>query len=380
MAKITFGPSLSEARGKAADTVYTKARGGNVAKALSLKAQAVGPHNLLSITHPDTTPATPPVRGDIITGQGATTLWKRLAKGTPGQVLGCDADDVKWVEPPAGGVTSVGLALPPEFDVTGSPVTSEGTLTGAWTQEDANKVFAGPAEGAADTPAFRALVAADIPSISKPPTQTIILTGTTVYNTPDGCKAILVELLGAGGGGGGAATAGSANGAAGGGGSGGYARKLIASPAASYTVAVGAKGTGGAAGQNDGNAGGNTTWGSPATITAYGGVGGKGAAANGTINTIYAGGAGGAPSLGGDLNFAGNAGGRSIKLASVTILSSGQGGNSAFGGGGQARTTAGQGNSAAGFGAGGGGAQSSTTTAYAGGDGSDGVIIVTEYY
>ncbi len=38
MAKVTFGPTLSEARGKAGDTVYTKARGGNVAKALRLTA------------------------------------------------------------------------------------------------------------------------------------------------------------------------------------------------------------------------------------------------------------------------------------------------------------------------------------------------------
>lgn len=36
MAKITYGPIVAEARGKAAGIVYTRSRGGNVAKALSL--------------------------------------------------------------------------------------------------------------------------------------------------------------------------------------------------------------------------------------------------------------------------------------------------------------------------------------------------------
>lgn len=67
----------------------------------------------------------------------------------------------------AGSVTSVGLALPSnEFSVTGSPVTVAGTLTGAWKTQNANRVFAGPTSGGAATPAFRALVAADIPSLS----------------------------------------------------------------------------------------------------------------------------------------------------------------------------------------------------------------------
>jgi len=49
MAKITFGPSLSEARGKAADTVYTKTRGGNVVKALRLSNGAAGEGHRASI-------------------------------------------------------------------------------------------------------------------------------------------------------------------------------------------------------------------------------------------------------------------------------------------------------------------------------------------
>lgn len=66
----------------------------------------------------------------------------------------------------AGSVTSVALSLPTSvFSVSGSPVTSAGTLTGTFASQAANKVFAAP-NGASGTPSFRALVAADIPALS----------------------------------------------------------------------------------------------------------------------------------------------------------------------------------------------------------------------
>ena len=64
-----------------------------------------------------------------------------------------------------GALTSVGLSLPSSiFTVTGSPVTSSGTLTGSLKVQNANKVFAGPTTGADAAPTFRALVAADMPA------------------------------------------------------------------------------------------------------------------------------------------------------------------------------------------------------------------------
>jgi hypothetical protein len=64
----------------------------------------------------------------------------------------------------SGGVSSVGLSLPSStFTVTGSPVTTAGTLTGTFKTQTANKVFAGPTTGAAAVPAFRLLVGADLP-------------------------------------------------------------------------------------------------------------------------------------------------------------------------------------------------------------------------
>jgi len=67
-----------------------------------------------------------------------------------------------------GTVTSVGLSLPSIFSVTGSPVTTSGTLAATLATQAANLVFAGPSSGAAATPTFRALATADLPSIIAP--------------------------------------------------------------------------------------------------------------------------------------------------------------------------------------------------------------------
>lgn len=61
-----------------------------------------------------------------------------------------------------GGVSSVGLSLPAEFTVSGTPVTSAGTLAGAWVLQAAGKVLAAPA-AAGGTPSFRALAQSDLP-------------------------------------------------------------------------------------------------------------------------------------------------------------------------------------------------------------------------
>lgn len=82
----------------------------------------------------------------------------------------------------SGTVTSVGLSLPGEFSITGSPVTTSGTLTGAWANETANKVFAGPTTGSPGTPTFRTIVPADLPlatstafGVMKPDNTTITI-------------------------------------------------------------------------------------------------------------------------------------------------------------------------------------------------------------
>lgn len=88
------------------------------------------------------------------------------------------AGALSWVVDGGGTVTSVGLALPTSvFDISGSPVTGSGTLAGTLDNQTANTVFAGPTSGGAATPAFRALVAADLPAGTTPvganPTATV---------------------------------------------------------------------------------------------------------------------------------------------------------------------------------------------------------------
>jgi hypothetical protein len=67
-----------------------------------------------------------------------------------------------------GTVTSVALTAPTQFAVTGSPVTTAGTLAIAWNTQTANTVLAGPTAGAAAAPTYRALVAADISGLGTP--------------------------------------------------------------------------------------------------------------------------------------------------------------------------------------------------------------------
>ncbi|MBA0088496.1 MAG: hypothetical protein HRJ53_26215, partial [Acidobacteria bacterium Pan2503] len=64
----------------------------------------------------------------------------------------------------SGSVTSVALAMPAEFTVSGSPVTGSGTLTATKANENANTVWAGPTSGGAAAPTFRLLVTADMPA------------------------------------------------------------------------------------------------------------------------------------------------------------------------------------------------------------------------
>jgi hypothetical protein len=86
----------------------------------------------------------------------------------------------------SGTVTSVGLSLPTSvFDISGSPVTGSGTLTATFDTQAANTVFAGPTTGGAATPAFRALVAADIPATLTGVVGQIAYFGTTTTITTE---------------------------------------------------------------------------------------------------------------------------------------------------------------------------------------------------
>lgn len=200
-----------------------------------------------------------------------------------------------------------------------------------------------------------------------------VLTSGTTYTTPSGITTILVFVVGAGGGGGGARSGIGSGAVGGGGGAGGTAVKLITSAASSYTYAIGAGGTAGAATPTVGGNGGNSTFNT--TIVGGGGTGG------GTLATsvlgFAIGGAGGTAS-GGDYNITGGPGQTGSVLAAATEVSGG-GGDNAFGGGGIPVAASTAGNNGGAYGGGASGAASTGAASAAGGVGAAGVIIVYEY-
>jgi hypothetical protein len=66
----------------------------------------------------------------------------------------------------SGTVTSVALSAPSFLSVSGSPVTTSGTLALSLANQSANTIFAGPTTGGAAAPTFRSMVAADLPTVT----------------------------------------------------------------------------------------------------------------------------------------------------------------------------------------------------------------------
>lgn len=82
-----------------------------------------------------------------------------------------------------GTVTSVALALPSTvFTVSGSPVTTTGTLTGVFATQTSTLIFAGPASGAAAAPTFRAMSSTDVPILPYVFSSTTVLSRGFTYS------------------------------------------------------------------------------------------------------------------------------------------------------------------------------------------------------
>jgi hypothetical protein len=212
--------------------------------------------------------------------------------------------------------------------------------------------------------------------------------GADTWEKPQGARVIVVECQGGGGAGGGAAVTSSTQVSAGAGGCGGaYAKSTMFanSVAASVTVTVGALGAG--VSGTTGGTGGASSFGT--MVTADGGLGG------GTGTSTTPGANNGAPGFAqvpvGDIAIPGQGGGAGIRMGSgvgtaVSVAITGMGGSSVLGGGsrglGTTTVTVPSGAVGMGYGAGGGGSGNgvSQAAALAGGDGSQGVVIVTTYF
>ncbi len=195
-----------------------------------------------------------------------------------------------------------------------------------------------------------------------------IFTASGSYTPSAGLLYAEVEVLGAGGGAGGSPAAFPRGG---GGGAGAYSMSVLGAAAigAAQTVTIGAGGAGGAAGANPGSAGGASSFGT--LVTANGGSGGDSSTTLGSY--LCAGGQGGAAATG-DIAIAGNNGGFSGDYNGVVDV--GIGANSKYGAGGATASATAAGANGAGYGAGGCG---SIGASLAGGNGSGGLVIVTEY-
>jgi len=210
-------------------------------------------------------------------------------------------------------------------------------------------------------------------------------TGSGTYTTPSKVRAIYVECVGGGGGGGGVDGQGANTAAAArSGGGGAYCAKLITSPVATYTFAVGAGGAAGSAGDNDGTDGGDTTFtGTGTSLSAAGGGKGIGHTGTGGNSQSTPGGSGGT-ATGGDINLAGNRGGARAVLqgaSSSFVAAVSQAGDCPMFGGGRAQSLENAGVAGLNFGcAGSGAATYNVTTNFAGGAGAAGTIRITEYY
>jgi hypothetical protein len=110
-------------------------------------------------------------------------------------------EDGTWATPAGSGsgtVTSVALAAPAGFSVSGSPVTSTGTLSLTLDAQSGRKVLAAPSDGTSGTPGFRALTGSDVPLFGGSGSSHAVGTvpdpgstaGTTRYLREDGSWAI----------------------------------------------------------------------------------------------------------------------------------------------------------------------------------------------
>ena len=205
--------------------------------------------------------------------------------------------------------------------------------------------------------------------------QTFTASGT--YTPTPGTGKIIVRVVGGGGSGGSCtATSSSQGSAASGGGAGAYAEALLTSAFAGVAITIGAGGIPAAIGNNPGNIGGTSSFGT--AVTAPGGTPGYGSPALAPPFLFGGTGTSAAPTGGNIVSAPGQTGEQSVALAPNVVVG-GIGGSSVFGAGGRGAGW-GDGFAGQGPGAGGGGACGiASQTGYRGGAGAAGLVTVHEF-
>jgi hypothetical protein len=95
-----------------------------------------------------------------------------------------------------GTVYSVALTVPSILSVTGSPVTSTGTLAISLASQASNLILAGPPTGSSATPTFRSLIANDLPPATNSTIGGVVPDGTT---TTVGSGGVISAIAGTAG-------------------------------------------------------------------------------------------------------------------------------------------------------------------------------------
>lgn len=205
--------------------------------------------------------------------------------------------------------------------------------------------------------------------------------GFSIYNPPSGSRLIVADYTGAGGGGGGVNGQGAGTTALGqSGGPGGRVAKFIYDPVGPYASFVGARGLGGATGDNDGTAGEDSTFSGASGVNLIGGGGEFGLGGTGASGqTARLPGALGGVATGGDMQRPGDqSDGTSVLDGRPAILGLPRG--APFGGVVLPASNTSNGGNAVAKGAPGTGAISiNNSTNFAGGDADDGVGFLYEY-
>jgi hypothetical protein len=142
---------------------YGKGTGGAGGSATTIEAIA-GSGAFVSLTGTQTISGAKTFSGTVALGSSATATTPTTGDNTT-KVATTAFVQSALSGSGLGTVTSVALTAPSFISVSGSPITSAGTIALSLASQTANQVFAAP-NGSNGTPTFRSLVAADIPSLT----------------------------------------------------------------------------------------------------------------------------------------------------------------------------------------------------------------------